>query len=89
VKVDPEMLDAYCGKWQLDNGVHFRVLKERRRLMLEAEPLGRVGMYPESPARFFLRITHAWISFNRAADGRVDEVSAFVNGAQVRGHRVQ
>jgi hypothetical protein len=89
VTVDPRILNAYCGSWRLDNGVHFKVLKHGRRLMLEADPLGRVEMYPESPTRFFLRITHAWISFERSADGRVDRVLAFVNGAESHGRRVQ
>jgi hypothetical protein len=89
VKVDPKSFDDYAGSYRLENGVHFLIVRQGGRLMLDADPLGRVVMYPESPTKFFLRITNSQVTFIRGADGKVNEVSAFVNGSESRGARVR
>jgi len=89
IKVDPRSFDDYAGSYRLETGVHFIIVREGDRLMLDADPLGRVEMYPESPTKFFLRISNAQVSFVRGKDGKVNEVSASIDGREAHGARVQ
>jgi len=88
VKVDPSTFDAYAGSYRLENGVHFAVFREGGRLMLDADPLGKVEMYPESTSKFFLRITDAQITFVRDGDGKVNRVIGRIDGKESAGVRV-
>jgi hypothetical protein len=87
VSVDPNTFDAYTGFYRLDNGVHFSILRERDKLMLEADPLGKVELYPASSTSFFLRVSNSSISFERRNDGTVSEVAAVINGQPTRGRK--
>jgi Domain of unknown function (DUF3471) len=89
VKVDPNTFDDYAGSYRLENGVHFVILREADRLLLDAEPLGKVEIYPESATTFFLRITDAHIRFVRGDDGKVNRVIARISGRESPGVRVQ
>ncbi len=88
-RVDPGAFGDYAGSYRLENGVHFVILRDGDRLFLEADPLGRVELYPESATKFFLRITNAQISFLRDSDGKVTHVLASINGHESPGKRVQ
>ena len=89
VKVDPATFDDYAGSYRLESGVHFIIIREADRLLLDAEPLGKVELYPESRARFFLRITDAQITFVRGGDGKVNRVIGRINGRESPGARVK
>jgi Domain of unknown function (DUF3471) len=88
-RVDPSAFDDYAGSYRLENGVHFVILRDGGRLLLEADPLGRVELYPESTTKFFLRITDAQISFLRDTGDKVTHVLARINGQESPGKRVQ
>ena len=89
LKVDPNTFDDYAGSYRLESGVHFIIVREADRLLLDAEPLGKVEMYPESPTSFFLRITDAQIRFVRGGDGKVNRAIGRINGRESPGVRVQ
>ena len=88
-KVDPGAFDGYAGSYRLESGVHFVILRDGDHLLLEADPLGRVELYPESAAKFFLRITDAQFTFVRDSDGKVNRVLGRINGHESPGKRVQ
>jgi hypothetical protein len=86
---DPAMYDAYVGDYRLENGVVFSILRRGDRLMLDAEPIGTAELYPESPSKFFLRITNFQVNFLRGGDGKVQEVLGRMNGRDLTGKRTK
>lgn len=89
VAVNPTVFSDYVGSYRLANGVHFEILRQGDRLMLVADPVGKVEMFPESASKFFLRITDAQISFVRGDDGKVNRVTARIRGTEYTGVRTQ
>jgi hypothetical protein len=89
--VDPAIYDDYVGRYAFEDGHRVAVLREGRRLMVDSEgaAMGKVEMFPESPTRFFLRMTNVQVTFIRDGDRAVTRVTARINGRDVPGKRVQ
>ena len=91
-KIDPQILSAYTGQYQLNASVTFAITREGDRLVLQqgANPEKRT-LLPESPISFFAnenrRITY---SFEKDGQGRVAYLVIQVEGREVaRAKRVE
>ncbi len=76
--VDPDIYDAYVGKYQFvdEPDYYLLVSREGERLFMQALPLGnRVELLPESETHYFAVESGVEFTFLRTADGQVNELA--------------
>jgi CubicO group peptidase (beta-lactamase class C family) len=72
VKVDPQIYDAYLGKYEPERSFVLTVTREGGRLFVQGTNQARREVFPESPTKFFVKRTDTQqISFVKGPDGKV------------------
>jgi CubicO group peptidase (beta-lactamase class C family) len=71
VKVDPKILDAYVGQYQLGPNFIVAITKEGDRLMLQATGQPKFDLFPESESKYFLKVVDAQLTFEKDETGKV------------------
>lgn len=71
IKLDPELLDDYIGKFELTPEVTISVTKENQQMYVQATGQQRVAIFPESKDKFFLKVADVQLRFVRDDAGRV------------------
>jgi CubicO group peptidase (beta-lactamase class C family) len=70
VAIEPKILDAYVGQYQLAKDFILTVRNEGGRLFVQATGQGSVEALPESETKFFSNEVNAQITFVRGDDGK-------------------
>jgi len=88
-KVDPNIFDAYVGRYQLTPAIVLTFTRDGDKLMAEATGEGKNEVFPESETLFFLKPTSdATITFAKAADGKVTHLVFHESGHETRAKRL-
>jgi hypothetical protein len=56
--------------------------------MLQATGQPKVTLYAEAPNKFFLKVVPAKVEFSRNAEGKVEKLTLFQNGAALEGKKL-
>jgi CubicO group peptidase (beta-lactamase class C family) len=80
VSVDPAVLAAYEGTYQMAPGFALVIRAEDGRLFVRATGQNEYELFPESDNRFFMRLVDAQGTFLRNKDGTVDRLLWHQNG---------
>lgn len=86
-KVDPKIYDAYAGTFELAPGFSLTLTREGDALMAQATNQQKFEIFPESETKFFYKVVDAQIEFKKDAQGKVNELVLYQNGAQMPGKR--
>jgi hypothetical protein len=81
LSVDPKMLAAYVGRYEIEHGPVIEVFQDGKRLM--ARPQGQSDadeLLPESETDFDLARFGVWVSFLRDASGKVTGFTGYQEG---------
>lgn len=70
IKVDPKILDAYVGEYNL-NGVPTVISREDDRLYIQVTGQPKFELFPRSETEFFLKVVVADIKFIKDETGKV------------------
>ena len=65
VKIDPGLMDAYVGDYQLSPMFSLSVTREGDQLMIQGSGQNKVPAYPSSNTSFFLKVVDAQLTFDR------------------------
>ncbi|MCC9608174.1 serine hydrolase [Blastopirellula sp. JC732] len=89
VKVSPENMQRYAGKFQLAPGAVFTVSVEGDKLMvgLSGQPTFRV--YPHSDTEWKYTVVEATLTFQVDDEGKCDAVELFQNGVRQMAKRIE
>jgi CubicO group peptidase (beta-lactamase class C family) len=87
VKVDPSLYDAYAGTYELTPAFALVVTHEGDRIFTQATGQPKIEIFPESEARFFLKVVDAQIDFVRGPDGKVTGLVLHQGGRDLPGKR--
>jgi CubicO group peptidase (beta-lactamase class C family) len=71
VTIDPAVLDAYVGQYELAPGFVVTATREGNSLMTQATGQGKFEVFPESETTFFAKVTPLTITFVKGPDGKV------------------
>jgi CubicO group peptidase (beta-lactamase class C family) len=63
VKIDPKILDAYAGRYELRPDFIITMTREGDSLMTQATGQPKFELFPESETRFFLKVVEAQVTF--------------------------
>ena len=69
--LNPAVLDAYVGRYELEPGYVLSITKDRDRLMVQAPEVPKYELIPESDTKFFVDVQEGWITFVKNGDGKV------------------
>lgn len=88
VDLDPALLDRYVGTYELVPGFEIEVTREGGQLHAQATGQPRFEIYPESEARFFLKVVDAVIEFHGIDDGQAAAITLHQGGREMPGKRI-
>ena len=89
VAINPAILDAYVGVYELAPNFQVTVTREGNSLFAQATAQPKFQLYPESDIEFFLKVVDASFIFVRGATGSVDQIILHQGGASIPGKRVK
>jgi len=89
IAVDPKLLDAYVGRYQLAPNFVLTITREGDNLFVQATSQPKLQIFPESALEFFLKAVDAQITFETDSTGRASSLVLHQNGANMPGKRIQ
>ena len=87
VKVDPAILAAYVGEYELKPDFILTVTLEEGRLMTQATGQPKFEIFARSETEFFPKVFEARITFVRGADGKVEKLVLNQGGRSVEARK--
>jgi len=87
--VDPSIFDLYEGKYQLDIGLMFKILKENNRLWVLVEGQPKFELQPLSETRYYLEMVDAHLTFIKDDSGKVTKMILHQGGRDIEGKRIE
>ena len=89
ITVDPKILDAYVGEYEVGPGFVLRVFREGDKFMTQATGQPAFEIFPESETVFYPRAFPAKLTFIKDADGtvnaiRIDQAGRVTNGKRIK-----
>ncbi len=89
IQVDPKVLAAYAGTYQLQPGFDLVITVENGQLMTQATGQGRIPVYAESETKFFPIVIPAEIEFFKDDQGKVPYLVLHQGGNDMKAPRKQ
>jgi hypothetical protein len=87
-RVDPKLLDAYVGEYQVGQSMNFSIAREGDKLFATAPNFGKNELVPDSDSRFTISSVGAQFTFNRNEKGEVSELTVEVNRQTIRARKI-
>jgi CubicO group peptidase (beta-lactamase class C family) len=72
ISVDPDLLDAYAGRYEFAPSVFMTITREGNQLIAQLTGQGPAEIFPESEQDFFYEVVDAQITFRTDDQGRVN-----------------
>lgn len=88
ITLDPAKLDEYAGRYEISPTFSIRMFVAGARLMTQGTNQPAFELFAEAPDRFFARIVNAQVVFRRDSAGKVEGLTLFQGGREVRAPRV-
>jgi CubicO group peptidase (beta-lactamase class C family) len=82
IKIDPKILDAYVGQYELNPNFIITVTREGDSLMTQATGQPKFELFPESETKFFLKVVDAQVTFVKDDKGAVTRLILHQGGDQ-------
>lgn len=89
ITLGAEVLARYVGEYQLAPEFAITITMVDGSLFLQATGQGRLQLWPEAEARFFLKEVDAQVTFVKDAEGVVTSLVLHQNGQDVPGRKVK
>jgi D-alanyl-D-alanine-carboxypeptidase/D-alanyl-D-alanine-endopeptidase len=89
IALEPALLDALVGEYQLAPNFVITVTKEGSSLFAQATGQPRFQLHPEAETEFFLTEVDAQVSFVKDATGKVTHLILHQGGQDVRGEKIK
>ncbi len=89
IALEPALLDAYVGEYQLAPTFSITITKEGDQLFLQATDQPRIRLRPEAETEFFIVEADAQISFVKDATGKVTHLILHQAGQNIKGDKIK
>jgi CubicO group peptidase (beta-lactamase class C family) len=87
-KIDPRLYEYYTGNYQLFPGFQIAVTREGDQLFAQATGQPRFELFPENPAKFFLKVVDAQVTFVQKGKEKSPELILHQGGQNMPAKRV-
>ncbi len=89
VEVSEETLDTYLGKYELVPGFILTITRDGKQLNAQATGQPMFPIFAKSQTEFYLKVVAAQLVFHPDENGKVDSVTLFQAGQELKGNRVK
>ncbi|HKP88111.1 MAG TPA: DUF3471 domain-containing protein [Blastocatellia bacterium] len=89
MKIDPKILDAYVGEYEVLPGRTMVITREGGNLLVSSRGLPGAPVYPESETKFFFKVTDVQITFVKDEKGEVNELVIDQGGRMFRAKKAK
>lgn len=89
INVDPGLLDAYVGRYQLAPNFVLAITKEGNLLFGQATGQPRMRLHPEAENEFFILEADAQVSFVKDAAGKVNHLILHQGWQDLKAERIK
>jgi len=89
VALDPKILAAYAGEYELKPDFIITVTVEKDQLVLQATGQPKISAYPSSETEFFLKDVEAQISFVKNEEGRITRLILHQGGTDAPARKIK
>jgi CubicO group peptidase (beta-lactamase class C family) len=89
VQLDPKILEAYVGQYELAPTLVITVTREGNKLYAQATGQPQIELYAESETEFFITIVDAQITFVKDEKGQVTQLILHQNGQNVPARKIK
>ena len=88
-KIDPKILDAYVGDYELLPGRTVAIARSGDQLMVGMRGVPNTPIFPESETKFFFKVADVQIIFVKDEKGEVNELMVEQGGRTFKAKRVK
>ena len=88
-KVDPEVYNAYVGRYEIAPDISMTITREGDRLMVEFAGQPRLEIFPETATQFFVKNRDLQFNFVKDAQGKANHLILERAGDVQKGKRVE
>lgn len=88
-KISVEEMQQYVGEFELAPGFLLKFFVKEGKLFVEATGQGAAEIFRQKGDLFFLKIVDAKLEFSRDDDNRVNAVTLFQNGQEIKGMKIK
>ena len=88
-EVDPDIYDAYAGKYKIENVGTLDITREGNHLYVQLGGQPKFELFPRTQTEFFLKVVQADIIFTKDEEGKVTGITLKQAGAVLTGERTE
>jgi len=88
VDLNPDIYDAYAGRYELGSDLVVVVSREANRLVIQGTSPAETELFPESETRFFAKDIDAVINFVKSPQGKATQLVLQQSGREIPGSRI-
>jgi hypothetical protein len=89
IQLDPKVLDAYAGEYQLGPGLSLVFTHEGDKLFMQPTGQSKVEILPESETDFFLAVADIQVTFVKDDKGQVNGATLHQNGRNLTAKKIK
>src|SRR6185369_15316003 len=89
IRLDPKILEAYAGEYQVAPGFVLTVTREGDGLFVQATGQSKIEIFAETETDFFLKVVDAQVTFVKDAKGQVSQLVLHQNGRNQTAQKVK
>lgn len=83
VTVSENVLDEYVGSYQFASNAFFTITRSGDKLFAQLTGQSRLRVFAESEKKFYYKVVDAQLTFNRSANGKIENLTLSQNGDQL------
>jgi len=89
IQLDPKILDAYAGEYQLVPGFSLVFTREGDKLFMQPTGQSKVEIFAESETDFFLAVADVQVTFGKDDKGQVNQAILHQNGRNMTAKKIK
>jgi CubicO group peptidase (beta-lactamase class C family) len=87
--VNPAIYDAYVGQYEAAPQFVLSVTREKGRLFIQGTGQQKIGLYPESATKFFMKVVEGEVTFVKNEKGEVTQLIVHQSGHDTPAKRIK
>jgi len=89
IRLEPEILNKYVGKYKVQDGYFITISREGDRLFSQSTGMPKLEIFPESETKFFLKKIEVQITFVKDENGNVMELIVHQGKVEVPAKKIE
>lgn len=89
VEIPTEVLESYCGQYELAPGFVITITKKDNQLFLQATGQSQFEIYASEYNKFYLKVVDAQVTFNTNNKGKIDSLTLHQNNQDMPAKRIE